>query len=137
MNDKDINKLIQEALNSERELPEGLSDRLEKHIDQLAAGEKKRRLPLFKSRSLYWFSGIAASLLLGVAIFFQVESKPPHPIMADTFSNPQEAAIAAQDALAFLSTQLNKGLTQASEAGKEMNRVNTIVNKQFESLNMQ
>ena len=137
MNDKEINKLIQDALRDERELPEGLSDRLERHIDQLAAEEKESRKPSpAKKRSLYWISGIAASFLLAMAIFFQIE-KPVYPTMADTFNDPQEAAIAAQNALAFLSTQFNKGLEQVSEAGKEVDKVNEIVNKQFETLNVQ
>ena len=137
MNDKEFNTLIQEAFRNERELPEGLSDRLERHIDQLAAEEKEARKPSpAKKRLLYWFSGIAASFLLAMAIFFQVE-KPVYPTMADTFNDPQEAAMAAQNALSFLSSQFNKGLDQISEAGKEVDKVNEIVNKQFETLNIQ
>lgn len=138
MNDKEINRLIQEALRKERELPEGLSDRLEQHIDQLAADEKRISVsPARRSSVYYWLGGIAASFILGIAIFLQVESQPLTPTMADTFTDPTEAAIAAQDALAFLSTQLNKGLDQVNEAGKEVNRINTIVNKQMDALNIQ
>lgn len=138
MNDKEMNRLIQEALRNERELPEGLSDRLEQYIDQLAADEKKISVSPARRRSIYyWVGGIAASFILAVAIFFQVESQPVTPTMADTFTDPTEAAIAAQDALAFLSTQLNKGLDQVNEAGKEVNRINTIVNKQMDALNIQ
>lgn len=138
MNEQEINKLIQDALRDERELPEGLSDRLERHIDQLAAEEREaRKLSPAKKRSLYWLGGIAASFLVAMAIFFQVENKPVYPTMADTFSDPQEAAIAAQNALAFLSTQFNKGLDQVSDASKEVEKANAIVNKQFETLNVQ
>lgn len=137
MNDKDINRLIQEALSDERELPEGLSHRLEQRIDQLAADEERRIIsPPKKKRSLYWLGGIAASLLLGVAFFFQVENMRLTP-MADTYNDPNEAAIAAQKALVLLSTQFNKGLDQVAEAGKEVDRVNTIIDKQFESLNVE
>jgi hypothetical protein len=136
MNDKEIDRLISEALSNEYELPEGLSDRLEQHIDQLAADGKKKTVPARK-RSLYWLSGIAASFLLGVAIFFGIESERVSSTMADTFSDPQEAVFVAQHALALLSTQLNKGLEQVAEAGEEVNRVNTIVNKQFEILGVQ
>jgi hypothetical protein len=135
MNDKEIDRLIREALGHEHELPEGLSCRLEQRIDQLAADGKKRISPPWK-RSLYWFGGIAASFLVGVAIFFQVEKQVP-PTRTDTFSDPQEAALVAQHALALLSTRLNKGLDQVTEAGKEVNRVNTIVNKQFDVLGAQ
>jgi len=137
MNDKEINKLIEEALRDDRELPQGLSNRLEHHIDQLAADEKVKGNFPTRKRSIYWFTGIAASLLLGVAIFFQVERSPITNTMADTFNDPKEAALVAQDALALLSTQFNKGLDQASEASKEVDRINTIVNKQFEALSVQ
>jgi hypothetical protein len=136
MNDKEIDRLIREALSHEHKLPQGLSGRLEQHIDQLATDEEKMTSP-GRKRSLHWLSGIAATLLLGVTIFFQVEKKQVPSTMADTFSNPQEAALVAQHALALLSTRLNKGLEQIAEAGEEINRVNTIVNKQFEVLGVQ
>jgi hypothetical protein len=135
MNNKEIDRLIRKALSDEHELPEGLSGRLEQHIDQLAADEKKNISPARK-RSLYWFSGIAATLLIGVAIFFQVEKQVPST-MADTFSDPREAAHVAQHALALLSIRFNKGLDQIAEAGEEVNKVNTIVNKQLEVLGAQ
>lgn len=130
MNDKEVDKLIREALRSEQELPDGLSDRLEQYIDQLAEEEKKKQKPpLMKRRSMYWLSGVAASFLLGVIFFFQAEKA--QPTIKDTYSDPYEAAIAAQDALAFLSTQLNKGLDQVSEAKEEVDKVNDIVVKQL------
>lgn len=135
MNDKDFDKLIQEALRSEQELPEGLSERLEHNIDQLAADERTLKISIRKRRSIYWFGSIAASLIVGVAIFFQVESRYTEP--KDTFSDPREAAVAAQNALALLSTKLNKGLDQISAAGEEVHKVNAIVDKQFEAFNAQ
>jgi hypothetical protein len=136
MNDKEIDRLIREALSHERELPKGLSDRLEQYIDQLATDGKKR-IPPERKRSLYRFGGIAAAFLSGIAIFFLIENKQVRPTMADTFSDPQEAALVAQHALALLSTQFNKGLDQVAESGKEVNRVNTIIHKQFEVLGAQ
>lgn len=134
MNDNDINRLIQAALNDESALPEGLSERLEQRIDQLAANDAKRIVyPTQKKRSLYWLSGIAASLLIGLVFFFQVE-QVRHTPLADTYNDPAEAAMIAEEALIFLSTQLNKGMNQVAEAGKEVDRVNTIINKQFNSL---
>ncbi len=49
--------------------------------------------------------------------------------LADTYTNPQEAAMAAQKALAFMSVNLNKGIEQVNEAQQEMNKVNKILNK--------
>lgn len=136
MNDHRIDELINKALREEGELPEGLSERLEQHIDRLAAEEKGRKVSLVRRRSLYWFSGVAAALLVGIALFFQTENTQM-PTTADTFQDPQEAAIAAQEALAFLSTQFNKGLDQVSDAREEVHKVNQIVNKQFSELNTQ
>jgi len=49
--------------------------------------------------------------------------------LADTYTNPQEAAIAAQKALAFMSSNLNKGIDQINDAQQEINKVNRILNK--------
>ncbi|WP_291528941.1 hypothetical protein [Bacteroides sp. UBA939] len=135
MNDKDLDKLIQEALRSDQELPEGLSGRLACSIEQWATDEKKHIVSHRKKRSLYWIGSVAASLIVGVAIFFQVENR--YVGSKDTFSDPREAAVAAQNALALLSTQLNKGLNQVSIAGEEVNKANVIADKQFKALKAQ
>lgn len=137
MNDKHIDELIDRALRDEGQLPEGLSDRLEQYIDQLATGEQQKQARRIKMRVIYWMSGVAAALLLGIAVFFQTEQINMRPTTADTFSNPEEAAQAAQEALAFLSSQFNKGLDQVSEAQGEVDKVNEIVNKQFKELDTQ
>lgn len=138
MNDKRIDELIDQALRDEKELPEGLSQRLEQYVDSLIEDDKAGKTVRLKRRSLYWLSGVAAAVLLGVVLFFQTENMQiPQPTTADTFTNPQEAALAAQEALAFLSTQLNKGIDQVSDAKEEVDKVNQIVNKQFNDLNIQ
>ena len=48
---------------------------------------------------------------------------------ADTFTDPEEAAVVAQNALAFMSRNLNKGLGQVNEASQEITKINKIVNK--------
>ncbi len=137
MNDKHIDELIDRALREEQELPEGLSERLELYIDRLAAEDHEKQAKRVKIRALYWLTGVAAALLLGIALFFQTENMNMRPTTADTFNNPEEAAIAAQEALAFLSSQLNKGLDQVSEAKSEVEKVNEIVNKQLKDLDTQ
>ena len=49
--------------------------------------------------------------------------------MAATFTDPEEAAVVAQNALAFMSRNLNKGLGQGNEASQEITKINKIVNK--------
>jgi len=133
MNDKQIDELINKALAEEQALPEGLSERLEQYIDTLSAAEQQmKRHSVFRRRSFYWFSGVAAALVLAIALFFQTELSLPHEqATADTFSDPEEAALVAQNALAFMSQQFNKGLDHVAEAEQEMEKVNQILNKSF------
>lgn len=128
MNDKQIDELINKVLREDQTLPEGLSERLEQQIDAWAAAEKKGTIrSSFRRRSLYWLSGAAAVALLCVGIF-QFAAPEKEYQLADTYTNPQEAAIAARKALAFLSVNLNKGIEQVNEAQQEMNKVNEILN---------
>jgi hypothetical protein len=131
MNDKQIDELINKALREDGELPEGLSGRLEQYIDNLAAKEQKQKSPLMRKHFIYLFGGVAAAMLIGFVLFLQTDNFYNKPTTADTFSDPQEAAIAANKALAFMSTQLNNGLDQVSDAEQEINKVNKIVNKQL------
>jgi len=73
-------------------------------------------------------SGIAAAILGALFLIF-TETNRPAPTMADTFTDPEEAAVVAQNALAFMSRNLNKGLGQVNEAGQEITKINKIVNK--------
>lgn len=135
MNDKHIDELIDRALRQEQELPEGLSERLEGYIDQLAAVETHQKQTRHaKRRTLYWLTAVAASLFLGIALFFPTEEIHTRPTTADTFTDPEEAALVAQEALAFLSSQFNKGLNQVSEAQEEVQKVNAIVNTQIKEI---
>ena len=138
MDDKRIDELINKALQEDLALPEGLSERLERRIDFLAQEEVSPRVS--RRRSFYWISGIAAAIphrqegvppaaILGALFLIFTETNRPAPIMADTFTDPEEAAVVAQNALAFMSRNLNKGLGQVNEAGQEITKINKIVNK--------
>ena len=131
MNDKQIDELINKVLREDQMLPEGLSERLEQQIDTWAAAEKKETLrSSFRRRSLYWISGTAAAILLlciGIAGLKDLETSKQQ--LADTYTNPQEAAIAAGKAMAFMSSNLNKGIDQMNDAQQEINNVNRILNK--------
>jgi len=131
MNDKQIDELINKVLQEDHTLPEGLSERLEQQIDSWAAAEKQETVrSSFHRRSLYRLSGaVAAILLLCVGIFGLTDLNTGKQQLADTYTNPQEAAIAAQKALAFMSSNLNKGIDQINDAQQEINKVNRILNK--------
>ncbi|MDR0750143.1 MAG: hypothetical protein LBF62_11345 [Tannerellaceae bacterium] len=127
MNDEEAGRLIDESL--EIPIPEGLSARLEAHIDALAANEKKRKT----RRLVYRATAAAAIALLCIGIFLETGKQPPTPSMTDTFSNPEEAAIAAGQALAFMSAQLNKGIGKVENAGEEIEKVNQLLDKHLKN----
>ncbi|MDL2221516.1 hypothetical protein LJC35_03060 [Parabacteroides sp. OttesenSCG-928-N08] len=130
MKEYNMDEQMKQLMEQEKELPEGLSFRLEQYIDTLAAEEEKQknvRRSLRQRR--YTIGGVAAAVAAAFLLFFQIESRITTP--DDTFDNPEEAALAAYEALGFLSQQLNKGLEPLSEAGKEVEKVNKILDKQF------
>ena len=125
MDDKKIDELINKALQEEQALPEGLSRRLEKQIDTWASTEEKKTRSLTRRRTLYWLSGVAASIS-----FLQYESSyQAYDRLSDTYTNPKDAAAAAEKALLLLSQNLNKGISQVDNAGQEIDKVNNILNK--------
>lgn len=129
MDNKQIDELINKALADEQALPEGLSDRLEMYIDTLSDPGVRRKLRASSfRRTLYWLSGSAASVLLAIGLFWLAGTQQSSRL-ADTYSDPREAAIVAQQALALMSTNLNKGLNQIDEAGQEVTKINKILNK--------
>lgn len=123
MDDKEVNRMIDEALDIP--IPEGLAERLEAQIDELAAKEKKHNL----RRIIYWAASTAAVILLCIGLFVNTNRPSDQMQTADTFTDPAEAALVAEQALAFISTQLNKGLDQVTDAGQEIDKVNKIVYK--------
>lgn len=137
MNEKKIEELINKALREESSLPDGLSERLEQKIDLLAKKEMQadrtnnadKRFP-FKRRLSYWIGGIAATML-GAVLFVFSETNRPETALTDTYTDPQEAAIVAQKALAMMSANLNKGLIKVNKTSEEIYKVNKIVNKQL------
>ncbi|MDR0962053.1 MAG: hypothetical protein LBM62_05800 [Mediterranea sp.] len=140
MNEQEIDELVRQALESERKLPEGLPDRLLLHLQRLAAeqpteqsGEQKpqTKLSIRRRKMNLRLVGIAASLLICAGLYTALTFYPPTPQRKDTFTNPQEAALVAQNALMLLSTQLNKGLKPVAEAGHDMDKVGATLTNQL------
>ncbi len=133
--DKDIDKLIDEALKEDLTLPEGLSERLEQAIDLAArqeTGEREKGKKNLNARS-YWLYAISSAAAALIAALFLIFDEPARPIyLTDTYNDPHEAAIAAQHALALISTNLNKGLQKADEAQKEFQNAQQIIKKQLD-----
>lgn len=96
MDDKKIDELINKALQEEQALPEGPSRRLEKQIDTWASTEEKKTRSLTRRRTLYWLSGVAASILLCISFLQYKSSYHAHDRLSDTYTNPKDAAAAAE-----------------------------------------
>ena len=126
MDDKKIDELINKARQEEQALPEGLSRR---QIDTWASTEEKKTRSLTRRRTLYWLSGVAASILLCISFLQYKSSYHAHDRLSDTYTNPKDAAAAAEKALLLLSQNLNKGISQVDNAGQEIDKVNNILNK--------
>lgn len=133
--DKDIDQLIDDALKEDLTLPEGLSERLEQAIDLAArqeTGEREKGKKNLNARS-YWLYAISSAAAALIAALFLIFDEPARPIhLTDTYNDPHEAAIAAQHALALISTNLNKGLQKADEAQKEFQNAQQIIKKQLD-----
>jgi len=113
---------------SEVPIPEGLKQRLEQKLDNHIS--KGKRFTLRKTA--YKITGIAAAILLCLGIaFYQSPFTDNSGVTADTYKDPHEAALVAGQALAFLSSNLNKGMEQVNEAEKEIQQVNEILNNQL------
>ena len=122
---KEEQKLFCLLHESQIKIPEGLSERLEKSIMQMDVPKKiqPRKQSLF-----YWISSAAAVALLCIGLFFTTRESSPKE-MADTFSSPEEAALVAEQTLAFMSQQLNKGLNKVNDVEVEFEKLNQLINK--------
>ena len=108
------------------QVPADVSVRLEEAMMRMVE-TTQQSLPRRRTL-LYWISSAAAVALLCIGLFFATR-EPSSPKMADTFSDPEEAARVAGQTLALISAQLNKGLDMAADAEQEFEKVNQLLNK--------
>ena len=98
-------------------LPQGLEERLARDIDRLAA-EDPHRLNAKTPRRPHlwqWTAGIAASLLLALAIGLHLYTQ--HDTLSkDTFDDPQLAYAEARRALQLFDAAFDKGEQQVDKA---------------------
>jgi len=122
---KEERELFRLLHHTQIKVPEGVSERLEQSIMQMEVSQKS--IP--RKRTWYfWTSSAAAVALLCIGLYFTTREPSP-PKMVDTFSNPEEAALVAEQTLAYMSIQLNKGLNKVADAGQEFDKMNQIINK--------
>jgi hypothetical protein len=119
-------KLFRALHESQIEVPTDVSEQLEKTIMQFS---EPRKIQLHKRTLSYWISGAAAAVLLLIGLHFFSTQESAQPMLVDTFSTPEEAMIATEQTLAFVSAKLNQGLNQAAVAQQEFERINQVLNK--------
>jgi len=122
---KEEQQLFRLLHDTQIQVPESVSKRLEESIMQMEAPQKV--LPLSR-KWYYWISGAVAVALLCIGLFFATREPSP-PQMADTFSNPEEAALVAEQTLSYISAQMNKGLNKVTDAELEFDKVNQLLKK--------
>ena len=123
---KDEQQLFRILHDTQIQVPEEVSRRLEESIMQRDTSSQSKPL---RRKWRYWISGAAATVLLAIGLFLFSTRESSPPPMADTFSDPKEAALVAQQTLLFMSSQLNKGLNKVNSANQEFEKVNQVLNK--------
>lgn len=122
-NMENLDELLDKTLAAEQELPEGLSERLEKQIDTWAKAERQQK-QLVTRRWIYWVSGIAATILLTIGIFrydaYEKEQETNARELAD-------ATITAQNALQLFFSNFNKGIMQMDNVNRKVDKVNELL----------
>jgi len=81
--------------------------RFEAALDSSVRETPMSRLLDLRRPWLYWAAGVAASLLILVAIFVKFDPFPNR--IRDTYDNPEVAYAQAKKILLFVSDQMNKG----------------------------
>lgn len=114
--------------NTEVKIPINMGSKLSQAIDQWAEAEN-RAINIKHNRKIYWqwTSGIAASILLLFGIWTYVDKDDNgKPVVADTYTNPEDAYKEAQKALALVSFNLNKGVKQLENAQQKTEKAEEI-----------
>ena len=136
--DRDIFNALCDS--SEIALPKGINERLEKAIDNHIAETstqkneiQHKKLPLHsRTRRLFMaVTSSAAVILLCIGIFIFSDRRNPSDMIVDTYTNPKEAAMAAEQALMLVSTKLNQGLSPLGKVKDSMDKTNELLNENF------
>jgi hypothetical protein len=121
---------------NEINVPAGLDSKLEILIDRLDREEKYSKQKAKQIR--LWVGSIAASLAVLISIGLYVRSFDKTGIsdvsVTATVDDPEFAYREAEKALALVSLNFNKGLSQLALASNEMEKTNRTLNKTFKNL---
>lgn len=113
-----------------------LESKIDSLIDKLDVEEKNENKILYTQPKLIinwrWITSVAASVLIILCAGIYFHNSNRGKIIADTYSNPEEAYIETQRALMFVSSKLNKGFDQMESAQKNLEKTNKIIAKNIE-----
>lgn len=114
-------------------LPKGFSKRLENSIDNHIRKKVQTKSKSFSNtrRLFIGISSAAAVIVFCISLFFYTNKNPQPQMIADTFTNPEEAAIAAEQVLVLVSSKLNKGLVPLEKVKESINKTNELLNESF------
>jgi hypothetical protein len=90
---------------------EGLSGDLQKRLEGMIDKPSERSMPVFSKWRYYWISGVAALILLLLALFLdlQIKKRPSLQATGDTFEDPYLAYAEAKRVLYLVSEKMNAG----------------------------
>lgn len=109
---------------------DALEARLARMIDEKAEEEKRFLVRNKSARSWKWIGGVAASLLLLIALSFGImnlSNQQPK----DTFTDPKDAHAALQSIFMEMSATMNEGISQLAESRKEVSKVNQEIKEEI------
>jgi len=137
--DKDLNEKFQADSqlftllydSSHIPLPDGFSQKLEKALDEHIANPSLRRFLEIPRKIYLRFASAAAVVLIGIGLFFLTGRQDKSQLITDTYSNPEEAAVAVEQALMLVSTKLNQGLVPLEKVKESVNTTNRLLNETF------
>ena len=91
-------------------------DRFDERVMGLIRAKGVKRIIDLRNPWLYWMSGVAATVLILVAIF--LEFNPFSRTITDTYTNPEMAYTEARKIMLFVSAKLNQGTSKLEPVGK-------------------
>jgi hypothetical protein len=100
-----------------------LESAIDKHITETTNHKSASKI-----RRLYISIVSAAAIaLFCVSLFFITNKRSDSYFIADTFTDPEEAALAAEQALLFVSSKLNQGLSHLEKVKESIIITNTVL----------
>ncbi|MDR0575326.1 MAG: hypothetical protein LBG96_15130 [Tannerella sp.] len=125
--EKDIFNVLHDS--SDIQLPEGFSERLENAIDKYMAETIPQKSRSKTIKILIKITSAAAVILIGTGLFFITDKPAKSYIAADTYTEPKEATMVAEQALILVSTKLNQGFYPLKKVKESVDKTNELLSE--------